>query len=241
MPTVLYFRPNADLAMKYASHWLGAAIEEATKRGFDVIDMVNEACTFDNLKAQIEAENVEVVIAGGHGGPSVFTGYEQKIVLEACHNDQIMNGTMSHFLSCLIGQELLPSMISKGAISTIGYIVSFTFMVDTNFAVEEDPYAEPFKDCTVAIIAKMLDGATLKEVWDAGIAKCNEWIQKLWDRPETDWAEVISCLENNRDGMIALGDQESYIVPPRKIALSTGPMIPMLIGIGFLTLAGRMR
>jgi len=219
---------------------LGAAVEEATKRGFTVIDMVNEACTFENLKAMIETENVEVVIAGGHGGPSVFTGYEQQVVLQACTNDQIMSGTISHFLSCLIGQQLLPSIISKGGISTIGYIVSFEFMVDTNVPVEQDPYAEPFKDCTIAIIAKMLDGATLKEVWDAGIAKCDEWISKLWDRPETDWAQVIGCLENNRDGMIGLGDQEAYVMPPRRIALSTGPMLPVLIGIGFLALAERM-
>ena len=220
---------------------MGAAVEEAVKRGFDVIDMVDEACTFENLKAMIETENAEVVIAGGHGSSNVFTGQNQQVVLQACQNDQVMNGTISHFLSCLIGQTLLPSIISKGGVFTIGYIVSFEFMVDTNFPVEEDPYAEPFKDCTIAIVAKMLDGATLKQVWDAGIAKCDEWIQKLWDRPETDWAQVIGCLENNRDGMIGLGDQEAYVMPPRRLALSTGPVLPVIIGIGFLALAEKLR
>jgi hypothetical protein len=241
MPPVLFFRPNKDLAMTYAKQWLGAAIGEATKRGYDVIDMVDEACTFDNLKAMIINEGVEVAFLGGHGNATVFTGYEQQYVLQACTNDQIMCGTMSHFLSCLVGQQLLPSIISKGGIYTIGYIVEFQFMVDTNYPVEADPYAEPFRDCTVAIIAKMLDGATLKEVWDAGIAKCDEWIQKVWNRPEADWGQVITCLQNNRDGMIGLGDQEAYIMPPRKVALSSAPVLPALIGLGFLALAGRMR
>jgi hypothetical protein len=240
MPTVLFFRPNNDLAMQYASSWLGSAVSEATTRGFDVIDMVNEACTYDNLKTMIETEEVEVVIAGGHGGPSLFTGYEQQMVLQACQNDQIMNGTISHFLSCLIGQQLLPSIVSKGGVFTIGYIIEFQFMVDTNFPVEEDPYAEPFKDCTVAIIAKILDGAKLKEVWDTGIAKCNEWIQKLWNRPETDWAQVIACLENNRDGMIGLGDQEAYVMPPHRVTLSAGAALPAIIGIGVLALAEKL-
>lgn len=174
------------------------------------------------------------------GNSTTFTGYEQQTVLQACQNDQVMTGTISHFLSCLVGQQLLPSIISKNGVFTIGYIVEFQFMVDTNFPVEQDPYAEPFKDCTVAIVAKILDGATLKQVWDAGIAKCDEWIAKLWNRPETDWAEVISCLENNRDGMIGLGDQEAYVMPPRRVALSASVALPALIGIGLLTLAERL-
>jgi hypothetical protein len=86
-------------------------------------------------------------------------------------------------------------------------MVDFTFIVNTNYSVEQDPYAEPFKDLTVTIVTKMFQGARLQEVWQAGIDKCNEWIAKLRDKTETDWAEVIACLEHDRDGLIALGDK----------------------------------
>ena len=230
MSTVLFFRPNADFAMKYASAWLGAGVEEALRRGYKVVDLVNEACTFESLKAALQAEPIGVAMMGGHGNATTFTGYEQQAVLQACQNDEVMSGTISHFLSCLVGQELLPSIISKKGISTIGYQVDFQFMVNTEYPVETDPYAEPFKDLTVTIITKILDGSPLKDVWKAGVAKCDEWIAKLWKRPETDWAEVISCLQHDHDGLIALGDKEAYVLPPRKLVLQ----VPQLVGLGLL-------
>jgi hypothetical protein len=230
MTTVLFFRPNKDFAMQYASYWLGEGIPEAQRRGYRVIDMIEDACTFDRLKAVLEEEKVDVCIMGGHGNPTVFTGFEQQIVFKACQGDEVMAGTISHFLSCSVGQELLPDMVSKGAISTIGYQVDFQFMVNESFSIEQDPYAEPFKDITVTIIKKLLDGATLKQVWEAGVAKCNEWIQKLWNKTGTDWAEVIACLEHDRDGMIALGNKESYVLPPKIMRLT----IPQIAGLAFI-------
>lgn len=230
---LLFVRPDwGDLAMQYAAHWLGQGVKEAISRGFDVIDLYGADATKEKIFETIQAEHPEVVVLGGHGNPSTFTAQEEEVVLRACENDQVMSGAISHFLSCSVGQLLLPSIIEKTGIWTIGYQVDFEFMVDTTKPVESDPYAEPFMDVTVTIIRKMLDGAKLKEVWDAGIAKCDEWISKLWDRPETDWAEVISCLQHDRDGMIALGDNESYILPPRRARLD----IPQLVGLGALML-----
>jgi hypothetical protein len=230
MTTILFFRPNKDFAMQYASFWLGQGIPEATRRGYRVIDVIEDACTFEGLKQILEGEKVDVCIMGGHGNATVFTGAEQQIVFRACQGDEIMNGTISHFLSCSVGQELLPDMISKGAVATIGYQVDFEFMVNTAYAVEQDPYAEPFKDVTLTIIKKLLDGATLKQAWEAGVGKCNEWISKLWNKTGTDWAEVIGCLEHDRDGLIALGQQEAYVLPPRIMRLN----IPQLAGLGLL-------
>jgi hypothetical protein len=232
MTTVLFFRPDADQAMQYASSWLGAAIDEATKRGYNVVDLVNEACTFETLKATLQSEQIALAFMGGHGNATLFTGWQQQIVLEACTNDEVMTGTISHFLSCSVGQMLLPSMISKKAVSTIGYQVDFQFMIDVTKPVESDPLAEPFKDLTVTIIKNILDGKSLKDVWQAGIDKCNEWIAKVSGRPETDWAEVISCLMHDRDGLIALGDKEAYVSPPRGVL--AGLTAPQAIGLGTL-------
>lgn len=216
---VLFFRPNKDTAMQYASRWLYFAVEEAKRRGFDVVDLADAEATKENLENLMKTQPIELCFMTGHGASSLFTGYEQKVVMEACVNDEIMEGTISHFLSCYIGQQLLPSMISKGAISTIGYATDFQFYIDTNIPIDQDPYAEPFRDLTLTIIRKILDGAKLIDVWNAGIAKCDEWIAKLWNRPEVDWSNVISCLQHDRDGMIALGDKESYIIPPRPVTL----------------------
>jgi len=172
-----------------------------------LIDLYGEDATKDKIFETIQMEKPVLAVLAGHGNADTYTAQNEEVVLKACENDEVMAGTVSHFLSCSVGQELLPSMVEKGAVGTIGYIVDFIFMVDTNYSVEEDPLAEPFKDVTVTIIRKLLEGASLQEVWQAGIDKCNEWIAKLWDRPETDWAEVISCLEHDRDGLIVLGNK----------------------------------
>jgi hypothetical protein len=227
---ILFFRPDKDLAMQYASNWLGYGVTEAKNRGYDVIDMADEEATKEKFMKVMETEKPELCFLGGHGSPTVFTGYEQQIVMEACQNDQIMTATISHLLSCYVGQQLLPSMISKGAISTIGYNVDFQFYIDTNYSVDTDPYAQPFKELTLTIIEKMLDGVKLKDVWNAGIAKCDELIARYWDKPEIDWSNVISALQHDRDGMIALGDKESYIMPPRKVKLAS----PQTLGLGVI-------
>ncbi|MBA7627053.1 hypothetical protein ES703_34514 [subsurface metagenome] len=233
MPNVLFFRPNSDLALQHGSFWLGLGIPEALKRGFDVIDMVDEACTFDTLEEIMTSQKIDALILLGHGNSITFTGSKQITVFKACHNDGLMSGTISHFLSCSVGQTLLPSIIEKGGIWTIGYNIDFQFMINPDFAVEEDPVAEPFRDVTVAIIKAILDGKKLKDVWDAGIAKCDEWIAKLYNRPEIIWAEVVGALRHDRDGMIALGDQEAYVLPPRKVALNV-PQLAGLLFIGYL-------
>jgi hypothetical protein len=216
--------------MTYAKSWLGYGVQEAVNRGFDVIDMVDEEATQEKFMNVMETQKPELCFLGGHGSSNIFTGYEQQVVMEACQNDQVMSGTISHLLSCYVGQELLPSMVSKGAISTIGYNVDFQFYIDTNYAVDEDPYAQPFKELTLTIITKILDGVKLKDVWDAGIAKCDELIARYWERTEIDWANVISALRHDRDGMIALGDKESYIIPPTKVKLAT----PQILGLGII-------
>lgn len=234
MPTALFFRPDADLALSYGKFWLSVGVEEAARRGYSVIDLVDELATFETLKETLETEKVDVAILLGHGNANTFTGFQQVIVMQACNGDEIMTGTISHFLSCSVGQELLPSIISKKGVWTVGYQVDFNFMVDTSYPVEQDPVAEPFKDVTVAITKTILDGGTLKEAWDVGIAKCDEWINKLWDRPETIWGDVISCLKHDRDGMIGLGDQEAYVTPPRMVVGANVVPVLGLAVVGYL-------
>ena len=130
--------------------------------------MVDEATTFDTLKEILATEKVDALVLLGHGNATTFTGFEQQVVFRACHGDEVMNGSMSHFLSCSVGQELLPSIIMKGGIWTIGYQVDFQFLINPEYSIEKDPLAAPFRDVTVAIIKKILDGAKLKDVWNPG-------------------------------------------------------------------------
>jgi hypothetical protein len=177
-----------------------------------IIDLYGDDAAKDKIFEAIQTYHPQRAIMAGHGNSTTYTAQREEVVLQACQNDEIMSGTLSHFISCSVGVELLPSIIKKGGVGTIGYMVDFTFMINSDYSVDKDPYAEPFKDLTVTIITKMLQGATLQQVWQAGVDKCNEWIAKLQDKTEIDWAEVISCLEHDRDGLIALGDKSARVL-----------------------------
>jgi len=177
-----------------------------------IIDLHGDDATKEKIFETIQTYHPQRAIMAGHGNANTYTAQREEVVLQACQNDEIMSGTLSHFISCSVGVELLPSIIKKGGVGTIGYMVDFTFMVNTDYSVEQDPYAEPFKDVTVTIITKLLQGATLQQVWQAGVDKCNEWIAKLRPKTEIDWAEVIASLEHDRDGLVAFGDKSARVL-----------------------------
>jgi len=177
-----------------------------------IIDLYGDDATKEKIFETIQTHHPQRAVMCGHGNCSTYTAQREEVVLKACENDEVMSGTLSHFVSCSVGVELLPSIVQKGGVGTVGYMVDFEFIVNTDYSVEQDPYAEPFKDLTVTIITKMLGGATLQQVWQAGVDKCNEWIAKLKDKTEIDWAEVIGCLEHDRDGLIALGDKSARVL-----------------------------
>ena len=192
----------------------------------------------ENLLAALNTHDFSALFMGGHGNPTTFTGHGGSIVFRACENDEAMSGSLSYFLSCFTGQELGPSIISKNGVAYVGYQSDFRFMVDTSYPILEDPLAEAFRDVVYDIIARILRGQNIKTVWEGGVNKFNEWIAKLHSRPETIWSQVISCLQHDRDGMIALGEKEAYALPPAPIPITSLPYIlgPIAIGVALLFL-----
>ena len=229
---------NFELATEYLFSWFGLGIEEAERLGYRVIDIPKEAATLENLLDALGAYRFSALFLGGHGGPDVFTGQDYEVILRACENDDVMTGTLSMFLSCFVGQELLPSMDEKDAVATVGWATDFRFMVDTSYPILEDPLAEPFKELVFDITSRVLRGQKIRVVWEGGIAKCNEWIAKLSPRQEYIWSQVIGCIEHDRDGLIALGNKEVYATPPVTLAPMAAVFGPLVIGT-LLTVAGQ--
>jgi len=234
MAEALFFRPQYELATNYLHDWFGLGVIEARRLGYEVVDLSGPEATLENLLDVLRSNEFSVLFMGGHGNPNTFTGQNSSIVLRACQNDEIMSGSLSYFLSCFVGQELLPSMISKSALSCVGFQTDFRFMVDTSYPILEDPLAEPFMATVFDHHSRILRGETIKQVWEGGIRTFDQWIAKLYPRPETIWSQVIGCLEHDRDGMIALGQQEAYAKRPA--AVTWTPISTMVAPIVFGTL-----
>lgn len=238
MPDVLFFRPGFELATNYLFEWFGLGASAAEAMGYRVIDIPREAATLANLLDALQNYQYSLIFLGGHGNPDTLTGHDMEIIFKACQNDEAVAGNILYVLSCYTGQILGPSMVSKGAVAWVGYQLDFRFLVDTSKPILEDPLAEPFKDIVFEIVVRLLRGETIKQVWDGGIAKCNEWIDRLYDRPETEWSDVIAALEHDRDALIALGDQEVYSSRPLTAGiLSPYNIAPLGISLGLIAIA----
>lgn len=234
-----FFRPSYELATQYLSEWFRLGVEEAERLGYRVIDISGEAATPENLVNALGSYDFAALFLGGHGNVNVFTGQNGQVVFKACQNDQVLAGNIAYYLSCYVAQELGVSNVDKGLIAFLGYNTDFRFAVDTSYSILEDPSAEPFKDMVFEVVSRVLRGQRIREVWEGGIAKCNEWVSKLGTRSGTQWAQVISFVEHDRDGFVALGNDAVYSYRPRTPFLFG--FAPMAVGIGLSMVVARRK
>lgn len=214
-------------------------MEEAARLGYEVVDLDGDLATPENLTKALGENGFSALFLGGHGSPTTFTGQDGKVVFEACKNDEVLAGNLAFYLSCFVGQELAVSNVSKGLVAFIGYNSDFRFIIDTSYPVLEDPMAEPFRDSVVEVVARILRGDRVIDVWNGGVAVMNQWLRVLSARAGTEWSDVISFLTHDRDAFIALGDTFAYTVRPVSVS-GLGFAFAPLIG-GVLLMAGLPR
>ncbi|GAG98256.1 unnamed protein product, partial [marine sediment metagenome] len=185
--------------------------------GYRVVELPGDAFTLDNLLDALENYRFSAIFLGGHGNSSTLTGQDYREILKACINDEIVSGNVAYLCSCFTGIELGPSMISKKTQAYVGYNRDFRFMINTDLSPTEDSLtslAQPFQEIVLEIIIRILGGQSIPDIYKGGIAKCDDWIAKLYDRPEYQWSQVISFIKHDRAALIALGEREVYVEPP---------------------------
>jgi len=209
-PLVVFYRPSFDTPTKYTSYYLGLLVSHARRRGWRVIE------TDEPAKA-IAEHKPELFIAGCHGTPWALIGPEDVRVIWQCVNDQVLSERIAYFIACDAAQELGYRTVRKGAVGMVGFLDDVIWAVKPPYDPATDELAKPEWEAITAVGRLLLDGRTLREACNEGIRKCDEWIRRLWTRVEPDWAQVIGCLEHNRDALIAIGERVYILAPPVEI------------------------
>lgn len=173
------------------------------------------------------------------GNSTRFSGQDSQIVLTACTNDQIMSGSQSYMLSCLMGQTLAPSMESKGALAVAAYISEFTWCIDPMHSQDPypvgDTYAKPFMTAVVEACRLLLRGGSWKECYDLSIKLFNDGRDEWHDSPDPIASQIIICLEHDRDSLAIYGLQD---ISPVGGAIAGGsPIIPFAFGAILLAIS----
>lgn len=233
---VLFLRPEFDLATRYGHFWLSQLIPYATERGWEVVDLEGDSVTPDGFLAAL-ASSAPILIHGcSHGNATTFTGQNAVPLLVACLNDDLMSERFVYLLSCITGKELGPSMVDKGCRGYLGYTEEFTWCVDESYAVEEDPYAMPFGDCSNAVARALLDGRSVVDAHAVGVDNFNAEIERWSTVDDPAAGAVVQWLLHDRDCFIVLG--MGAPVPPIA-AVSPMPFIegPVTVGLMGLVVA----
>jgi len=225
LPKVVIYRPSWDIPTRYTSYWMGRLGSYARRRGWDVIEV------FDDLVEAIETHRPDLIIAGSHGTPTTILGPEEVPVMGRCVNDHVLRGRVAYVVACDTSQELGYSSVEKGCVGWVGFMDDVLFVISPPYDPPRDELAIPEWESITSSGEVLINGGTLREAVDVGVRTHDQWIERLWERPEPDWAQVIMCLQHNRNVLVALGDKEASVaVPP-------APVVPwplVLVGIGLL-------
>lgn len=239
---ILAARANYELATVYLSSWLQPTMDYATKLGYSVTDLYGEDATLANFMNALNVDDPALVLIGGHGAENLVTGQNGEVLLEACVNDGLMQQRTAVLAACATGVKLGPSMINKGANAYVGFQADFIFSVTPGYETRplHDPRAAPFFTAINTLMYALLDGKTLSEIYEVGVASFNEEISKWWNNPDPEASDIISYLQWDRDNFIVIGNKALYETPTRRALLIPKEIPPIIMGgLALLILFGR--
>lgn len=154
----------------------------------------------------------DLIIGVGHGSASFFTGQFLDVLWdkEAGIPEEEVKGNSIKLLSCLIGKELGPYLIEKGAKIFQGYTEEFLFFAEMSSFKQ---YMRPWRDKTAEKFLlpvmegtkALIEGATNKEAY--GI----EYNMRAKHIESEEDPELRDIHIHNQNCFIMLGDEDAKI------------------------------
>lgn len=221
------------MATSYGFAWLGEVVKAAVGLGHTVLDLAGERATKEALLSALKDFNPDLVVACSHGSPTLFTAQGGEIAFAKCYNDEFMSGKQAYFVSCLVGQSLLPSMVEKDARTVAGYTSEFVWVINSKYKDKplEDPYAYPFMRAVVEPCRRLLAGASWREWYDYTVSLFNKGVSEWFESADPNAPQIVASLEHDRDSLVVYGETE--VKPAPRLVIAGFPFIsiaPALLG-----------
>lgn len=231
---VLLFRSDYDIATQYLAAYMSLMKDLIFALGCEVTDLYATDATEEKFLTALETADPLYIIASGHGNPEGFYGQNDQLVLKACINDDVMSARIGMFWSCSTGVSLGPSMFSKNAEAYIGFQNDFIFIIrEEGIDPLADEYAKGFFEPLIAFAEVLLAGGSLREAYEAAVAKWNEWITYWWTSPDPVASQIITYLIWDRDSLVVISKEGIYVAAPKASKI---PIIMIPVGLAILAL-----
>ncbi len=162
--TLLITRPGHDPGTKYLSHWSKKIIEAAEEKGAKVIDLHQDKAERKEFEGRVHKTNPSLVILNGHGNEDCVTGHDNKVIVQAGKNEELLKNRITYAVSCDSAEELGKSCADKNT-SYIGYKKSFIFNFNPKYLNRpiDDKRAKRFLDASNQVPLSLLKGHSAQE------------------------------------------------------------------------------
>ncbi len=217
MPKVIIAtNPSDDKPTEYLASWFKKIITlVGITKDTILFDLKKENANREELTRIIEKEKPRGVILNGHGNSKCITGFSQQPLVECDVNEEILKGTVAHFMACDSAIELGPKIIDAGAISFIGYKEKL-HLVHLNKQTEDDQMNDPmirfFLDPAYEVIKSLISGKTVKEAYVDSQNMYRENLLTLITSTNPDYNTLAAGrLYANLTNQVYLGDGDARL------------------------------
>jgi len=214
-----------DEAVRYAVVWFSWFKEDAKSKGHEIVfDIYDGNTPPSEIYKALEENSPDFLYYTGHGDTrevttSLASGLtfvwwlaDPRYGLDSDNLTSLDKVRHVFMLSCLCGRELLPEISRRLGIYTYGFTEEFCWVVDPDYAPEEDPYARSFgipcNDLAMAIASgKSLEDCLLVagNSFDSQIDYWEDWIVKNPDAPKSQLVRAklcVSLLDANKKALV---------------------------------------
>ena len=209
--TLLITRPEHEEAMFYLSRWSTTIIEEAKRKGINVVDLHKQKANRKKVIGILEKRIPKLVVLNGHGSESAVAGHDNKTILKE-GDTKAVKSKIFFARSCKSAKSLGQDAINNGATAYLGYKEDFWLFYSENkiFKPLEDKTAELFLEPSNYVPIALLKGHTAGQANSKSKARFIKNIEKLIiEGPASDNYYAIRYLLWDMTHQVCLGNKDA--------------------------------
>lgn len=209
--SMLITRPENDCTTRYLSVWSKEVIDEAKKKGINVIDLWRGKANRKRVISTLEKRAPRLVFLNGHGSDKFVRGYDEEIILK--HSDRKAVKLKIIFArSCKSAKILGQKAITQGATAYLGYKEDFwfTYNIAKISRPLEDKTAALFLEPSNYLVISLLKDHSTGYANNKSKALFRKNIEKLLIRgPSAEDYDTIRYLYWDMINQVCLGSEEA--------------------------------
>ncbi|MBU3904984.1 MAG: hypothetical protein KJ906_02465 [Nanoarchaeota archaeon] len=209
--TMLITRPNHDPETCYLYRWSEDIINFAHSKNVDVFDLSDKKSNRSDFESYLNKRKPGLVIINGHGTETEILGQDNKVLIKADDNEDVLESKIVYSRTCASAKILGPKCIDSGTIAFIGYTGNFLFVFNSSKVSnpETDEIGNIFAKSTNIIPISLMKGNKVEDAVSKSVQIMKEQIDYYSANDTLESPTILFCLRRNLVHQIVHGDKQA--------------------------------